>query len=111
MIASFPDSVPFSAIAAAVEEERSLLAELWQLTRSTEHPLGRRPLVVLSRGVGTNESRITAFDKLAGLSSNSRHTVVAEAGHEIHLFRPDVVVEAVLDVLEAVRGNSMLRRR
>lgn len=111
LIASFPDSVPFSVVAAAVEEERALLAELWQLTRATEHPLGRRPLIVLSRGVGTNENRITAFNKLAGLSSNSRHTVVAESGHEIHLFRPDVVVEAVMDVLEAVRSNSMLRRR
>lgn len=110
LIASFPDSVPFDVIADAVEEERALLAELWQ-TRANEHPLEDRPLIVLSRGVDTNDDRIAAFDGLAKLSSNSKHTIVEGSGHEIHLFRPDVLVEAVAEVVQAVRSNSMLRRR
>jgi hypothetical protein len=37
-------------------------------------------------------------EDLARLSSNSRQIVVADSDHEIHLFRPDVVIQAIRDV-------------
>jgi len=37
-------------------------------------------------------------EDLARLSSNSRQIVVADSDHEIHLFRPDVVIQAIQDV-------------
>jgi pimeloyl-ACP methyl ester carboxylesterase len=42
-----------------------------------------------------------AHAALARQSTNSRHTVVDEAGHEIHLFKPSAVIQAIKDVLEA----------
>jgi hypothetical protein len=45
---------------------------------------------------------------LAALSTNSRHTVVSSAGHEIHLFAPAVVVQAIRDVVVAAREGKRL---
>ena len=47
---------------------------------------------------------------LARLSCNSRLTVVEDSGHEIHLFRPDMVVAAIRAVSEAGVGGAGLRR-
>lgn len=49
--------------------------------------------------------------ELAKLSTNSRHTVVANAGHEIHLFAPAVVIQAIQDVVEAHRKGRRLPER
>jgi hypothetical protein len=37
--------------------------------------------------------------------------VVAGAGHEIHLFAPSVVIQAIQDVVEAIRRGSRLSGR
>lgn len=69
-------------------------------------PLGNIPLVVIARdpATGSNvtaEARHSAAQKeLTSLSSNS-HLVIAEgSGHDIPLARPDVVVDAVQDLLK-----------
>jgi hypothetical protein len=41
---------------------------------------------------------------LAGLSSRSRHLIAYESGHHIQLAQPDVVIAAIRQVVEAVRG-------
>jgi hypothetical protein len=48
---------------------------------------------------------------LARLSTNSRQTVVPEAGHEIHLFVPSAVIQAIQDVSTAARQRSRLTVR
>jgi alpha-beta hydrolase superfamily lysophospholipase len=68
-------------------------------------------MVVLTRGNVRNAGREAAHSTVAALSTNSRHTVVPGAGHEIHLFAPAVVVQAVEDVIKAVRGGSPLPPR
>jgi pimeloyl-ACP methyl ester carboxylesterase len=111
LIASLPDSVPMEVITDAQESERAQLAALREARRTEAHPLGDRPLVILSRGADTSPERDATFAELARISNNSRHTVVPNAGHEIHLFAPAAVIEAVLDVVDAVRTGSPLRRR
>jgi hypothetical protein len=37
--------------------------------------------------------------------------VVANAGHEIHLFEPAVVTQAITDVLEALQSKKQLQAR
>jgi pimeloyl-ACP methyl ester carboxylesterase len=111
LIASYPDSVPFEVIAARSETERAQLARLRQQRLEQPHPLGDRPLVVLSRGIDTSADRDATFAELAKISSNARHSVVANAGHEIHLFEPAAVIQAVQDVVEAARTKTRLPRR
>ena len=41
----------------------------------------------------------------------ARHTRVAGAGHEIHLYAPALVIEAILDVVQASRRGTRLPAR
>jgi pimeloyl-ACP methyl ester carboxylesterase len=111
LIASFPDSVSQEARLAFAEGERARLARLLQLRAAKEHPLGELPLVVLTRGLERSQGMTDAHAAVAGLSTNARHTVVDGAGHEIHLFTPAAVIQAIADVLEAVRTKSPLPGR
>lgn len=111
LIASAPDSVPPEFVASFQEAERQLLARLLATRSASQHPFGDRPTVVLSRGDEQNAEREKVHATLAQLSRNSRHTVVAGAGHEIHLFQPDVVVQAIADVVQAIRQKTPLPKR
>jgi hypothetical protein len=76
-----------------------------------DHPLGGHPLVVLTRGTESSQELKDVHAGLARLSTNSRHTVVANAGHEIHLFEPAAVIQAISDVSEALRNKARLPPR
>jgi hypothetical protein len=96
-----------------VEQEigrQSAYIVLHERATSTERALGDRPAIVLTRG-SASEGLITVHAALAAESTNSRHTVVAGAGHEIHLFAPSVVIQAIQDVVEAIRRGSRLSGR
>jgi pimeloyl-ACP methyl ester carboxylesterase len=45
---------------------------------------------------------------LARQSTNSRHTVVPSAGHEIHRFEPAAVIQAIQDFAGAMRNATRL---
>jgi pimeloyl-ACP methyl ester carboxylesterase len=65
----------------------------------------------MSRGLDTSAERDASFSQLARISSNSRHRVVPNAGHEIHLFEPAAVAQAITDVIEAWRNKAQLPQR
>jgi pimeloyl-ACP methyl ester carboxylesterase len=111
LIAAVPDIVPYETVLEGAERQRGRLAQLLALSTAQQHPLGDRPLVVLTRGVGWSQGLQEAHSELARLSSNSRHTVVTGAGHEIHLFEPKVVLQAIADVIEASRKKTRLPPR
>jgi pimeloyl-ACP methyl ester carboxylesterase len=111
LIASVPETVPYDVVLASAEAERARLARLKQLRAGAEHPLGNLPVVVLSRGVDSSPELVQVHEALARLSSNSRHTVIDAAGHEIHLFKPDAVIQAIADVVESSRTKRPLPRR
>jgi hypothetical protein len=83
--------------------------------------LGDIPLVVIAHGVppppfppelGINDEEMRRYEEttrelqgdLAALSSRGRVVVAEGAGHMIHYEQPDVVVEAIRDVVIAVRS-------
>ena len=108
LIASVPESVPYEAVVKRAEDERAMLATLRDNRATTKTPLGDRPLIVLTRGESSQELR-DAHAGLARISNNSRHTVVAGAGHEIHLFEPKAVIEAIQDVIASAKNKTRLR--
>ena len=67
---------------------------------ASPHPLGDLPLVVLRRGLRTNDVLNRREAELAELSSASRLVVAAKSDHYIHLYEPDLVVDAIHDVVE-----------
>ncbi len=107
--AEVPDIVSAAVVATSQEAERAMLARLLATRSEAQRkPLGSRPTVVLTRGDERNEGRESSHAALARLSSNSRHSIVAAAGHEIHLFQPSAVITAIADVVRAVREKSPL---
>lgn len=111
LIASIPRSISRDIVVASAEGERDTLAKLLALRTSQLHPLGDRPVVVLTRGLDANQEVNDVHAALAHLSTNSRHTVVNGAGHEIHLFKPEIVIQAIRDVLISVATGNRLRER
>ncbi len=77
-----------------------------------ERPLGDRPLVVLTRGEDAKASPedaaafkiwITMHDEMAALSSRGVNRMVDGASHHIQDDRPQVVIDAINEVVDAAR--------
>ncbi|WP_372785818.1 alpha/beta fold hydrolase [Phenylobacterium sp.] len=78
-------------------------------------PLGAKPLVILTAGKSASPGLtpeeleavhkvwVTMHDEMAGLSSRGVNRIVEGSGHYIHQERPQVVVDAVFEVLDAAR--------
>jgi pimeloyl-ACP methyl ester carboxylesterase len=92
-------------------------------TASGKTPLGDRPLVVISAGrlsynakdrkTGPSlQEKLYAHIKsqafLATLSRESRFVVARRSFHEVHLYEPDLVTDAILQVVMAVRSGKKL---
>jgi pimeloyl-ACP methyl ester carboxylesterase len=63
---------------------------------------GNIPIVVLSAGA-RNARWLAADQTLAGASSSGRHITSTHSGHWVHLDDPELVIRAILDVVEAIR--------
>jgi pimeloyl-ACP methyl ester carboxylesterase len=104
--------------AAMRDESRAFGREV--LDPDPPAPLGDLPLVVISQGeipkpipaLGQTEqaarAQRAAWDvlqrELAGLSTRARHLVAADSGHMIQLEQPDLVTEAVVDLVTELRA-------
>jgi len=72
---------------------------------------GSKPLIVVTAGRGHDASWLAAQDKLATLSTNSRHQIVADATHvSLVLDQTDAAAasQAIRDVVAAVRTSGPL---
>ena len=115
-----------TSFAPAVRELNSLNATLeaaGKHRRLAERPLvvltamAELPPAVLKAGGMTREQGArfqaewkTLHDDEATWSSRSRHEVVPDATHYIQLDRPDVVIRAVREVVDAVRTQGGIVR-
>jgi hypothetical protein len=87
------------------------LARLLESRGRQDNPMKNVPVIVLTRGQDATPGLAENHAGLARLSTNSRHEVVATAGHEIHLFTPAAVVRAIEDVAAAARARQPLRTK
>jgi pimeloyl-ACP methyl ester carboxylesterase len=90
----------------AAESWRQEFIALRQQRLAQTHPLGNLPLRVLERSEGANEAWHTQQVQLVGLSSTGKLIKAEGSGHMIHLYRPDVVVQAIRDVIAASRTSK-----
>jgi hypothetical protein len=74
--------------------------------------LGNIPLIVLSEGkpnIPFMQERLQTWfelqEELAHLSTKGRHIVATESAHAIHRTEPDLIFNAVRDVVGAARGE------
>ena len=88
------------------------------ITKDQIHPLGNKPLVDVSAGTApalpppvVEQWRIKYEElqaKLLSLSGNSKRLVARNSGHFIFIDRPDVVIDAIGQVVQSVHNNSKL---
>jgi len=105
------------ATGASADIIRSTIGEYLDANASTDEAasltdFGDRPLFVLTAGTGSQSGWMANQNKLAALSTNSVHHVVAGAAHADLVFeeRPAAVVsQAILDVASSVRTGQPLR--
>lgn len=100
--------LPNSLIAA--ESWRQELAALRWQRLSEPHPLGALPLIVLERGQGSDDAWHAKQMQLAGLSSAGKPIKAERRGHMIHLYRPDLVAEAIQQVIAASHRKKRVRQ-
>ena len=62
-------------------------------------------------GCVTDAAQKKAQERLAKLVSNEKHITNTNSGHEIHKEQPQLVIDAIREVVEAVRsGRRQLTR-
>jgi pimeloyl-ACP methyl ester carboxylesterase len=81
-------------------------------TDAKKHPLGTLPVVVISSELAAPESELHTHDeagpRLDFLSSNDNHVTAAGSGHEVHLYKPEIVIETLARTVQAIRTRSHL---
>jgi pimeloyl-ACP methyl ester carboxylesterase len=91
----------FEAVGSQMETLRGDAAELLAIENRS---YGDLPLIVLSSS-NPEPSRIFDQERLAALSSRGRHIVASRSGHWIPLEEPELVIQAIHEVIEQVRGR------
>ena len=71
-----------------------------------KHPHGDKPLVVLIR---KRNDRVEELQRLQDLSSNSAFALSDFPVHEIQLTQPELVVDAIRAVMEAVKTGGKVK--
>ena len=96
------------ALGANAEMMPECVAQADAISKEHSHPLGDKPLV----DVSTDEIRTPDYIKLQtdllSLSQNSKQIIAEKSGHFVIIDRPDVVVDAIQQVVQSVRNNSKL---
>jgi hypothetical protein len=82
-------------------------ARTYEENQARKNPLGNLPLIVLTREKydypGPDAAVLVREHKdqqarMAGLSNRGQQIIVPNSGHEIHLYAPDIVVNAIREV-------------
>jgi pimeloyl-ACP methyl ester carboxylesterase len=83
---------------------------LRRLRLSQPYILGDLPLVVLHRGRRTDAELDRREAELARMSRNGVDRIATESDHEIHLYQPELVTQAIREVVNASGKNNSLKR-
>jgi pimeloyl-ACP methyl ester carboxylesterase len=96
------------------------VANLYAHKGEADYMLGNMPLIVFTRGKGgfdgrvdslqLENERLQAQEALAHLSSNSKHIIDRNGGHNIHVEDPAIVIDAIKKVYTAVVKHIPLKQ-
>ncbi len=92
----------FEALAGQIEALPESAAQV-QVAATADY--GELPLIVLSAG-NSDPHRKMEQESVARLSSNSKHLVALNSGHWIQLDEPQLVIDAIRELVEAARHQS-----
>jgi pimeloyl-ACP methyl ester carboxylesterase len=96
------------------------LSRLHEMLVASPHPLRNLPLAVLTatnfdvvQASGTTveqarQDHLRLQGELTKLSTNSRQIMVSSSGHEIYIYKPEVVVHSIAAVITSAKDHSRL---
>jgi pimeloyl-ACP methyl ester carboxylesterase len=94
------------------------VADMYKNKGNPDYMLGNIPLIVISKGRGNysglpdsaelEKKRLLLQDELTHLSTNSKHIIDKNSGHNIHLEDPPTVINAIHEVIDTYRTRSKL---
>jgi hypothetical protein len=93
---------------AGLEMMAACIAQADILAGEHEHAVGDKPIVDVSTDSDRNSGYVKLQAQLLYLSSNSKELVAENSTHFVIIDRPDVVVDAIQQVVQSVRNNSKL---
>jgi pimeloyl-ACP methyl ester carboxylesterase len=79
------------------------------IAKEHSHPLGDKPLVDVSTDESLGPDYVKLQTDLLSLSENSKQIIARKSGHFVIIDRPDVVIDAINQVVQSVRNNSKLQ--
>ncbi|WP_263416163.1 alpha/beta fold hydrolase [Terriglobus albidus] len=88
----------------SMEIVQACTSEIQAMAGNDPLPMKAQPIIVLR----TPRPLITPEEQLLAMSSNSQARVAPESGHYIMIDRPDLVIQAIKDVVNAVRNHTPL---
>jgi pimeloyl-ACP methyl ester carboxylesterase len=97
----------FEALGSQIE---NMCASAGEVLRETSGTYGELPLVVVSSAAAT-ERRLRADLALAELSMRGRHVLAPDSGHWIPLDAPQVIIDAIVTLVEEIRADQAGPRR
>jgi len=96
------------ALQANHEMMPECVAQADAIAKEHSHPLGDKPLVDVSTDEALGPDYAKLQTELLSLSQNSKQIVAEKSGHFVIIDRPDVVIDAIRQVLQSVRNNARL---
>jgi pimeloyl-ACP methyl ester carboxylesterase len=103
-------------------DETSSIGESFEQQLAAPMLLGDKPLIVLTagplqlEGMGLSQEQMDQLDEahtrsqaaLAQGSQNSEQIIAEDSGHYIHIEQPDLVIDAIRQVVDAARNSSSI---
>jgi pimeloyl-ACP methyl ester carboxylesterase len=90
------------------EMAAACFATVEAMTKDQQYPLGTRPLLAIStRNETPGYQRLQA--RLAQLSRNNKLMVAGNSTHMVIIDQPELIVNAIREVVEAVRHGTALK--
>jgi pimeloyl-ACP methyl ester carboxylesterase len=90
----------FEALGSQIE---SICVSAAEVLEATAGGFADLPLVTIS-STHPGDYRLRQQDRMAALSTRGRHIMASNSGHWVPLDQPQVVIDAVRDVLQAAKG-------
>jgi len=75
---------------------------------SEDHLLGNLPLIVLAKGLDTDEQHKKAAAGLAALSVSGKLVIAERSKHEIHQYQPELMVRSLSEILNRNQSNLLI---
>ena|SRR5579863_962708 len=94
-----------AALQSNIEVSMECAEQADAIAKEHAQPLGDKPLVDISTDIPGPEYRKLQSDLLS-LSRNSKQMVAEKSGHFVIIDRPDVVIDAIRQVVQSIRDNN-----